>query len=725
MRDIFCILVLCMTSSVIAAEPQTAWRIEFDSADEIGGVHYVVRDGKDTDDGMVFNVADGVLTFGAEVDDNAAGGDHGVLAWGESMPWGFWRWRSSPFEKIDALKFPIVEFRARKAPGFDSSGRLVPTFDTDSGCKLTDLGFSLKDEWETYSFPLSSLSSVPGATIPRDVRGMAFWVACGKKPSGLQIDWIRVRAFTPEEKAEDDAIVGVLGSYQTPAWKQPFFVYGPYGPSILGIARQGGFEGAYGNMTRAHMNYLMCPHDISYYRYQGREGKTTQDENVSDFLDVNRQAVQAATDAGMTMSLDVRGFAKDFDEHGLDYIRPGVQMVADAFRNNQIVLGYTVTDEPKAGGLVGVVAVKKLFEEADPAKLCAFALNDPYWAPDFDPYTTVLAADRYPIKLGQRNPEAVAGVLDTYLAASKKPLWFIVQAIGQKDWWPQKKGNYVTPTDAEFLRMSFMALARGAKGLVFFDWYHRPWKTVVDRYGNPEPLYDTVKSLGGRLAAVGSILLRARYDAEKSPLKVGKEAQPFDIFALELIEPTGILYVACNTDLERSCALDVEVPMPSDNNVVVNLESLRVTSGTRLQSEEVKPGDGRFFGVVAPQDAERLRAEVLANRKREAERVARPDKVIAERWGDASGEMKKINTDLDVCAVKLGDIEKKVSAGVEVPKAGLESQWNRSMSLAQTYDDLRSRWIAGDWDGTADEARALKDDVTKLDQEIRTKEASK
>ena len=717
MRHACFLVVLALVGPLLAAEPETVWRMDFDSADETGGVHYVVRDGKDASDRMTFEIADGVLTFGAEFDGNSAGHDHGVLAWGESMPWGFWQWKPSPFQKIDASKYPIVELRARKAPGFDAAVTLAPTFDTDSGRKFAQLGLRLCAEWQTYAFRLSPFSSVPGRTTPRSVTGMVFWVQHNRKPSGLQIDWIRVRAFTPEEKAKDDVVVNILSNYTLPEWTQPFFVYGPYGPSIRGTACQGGFEGAYGNMVRAHMTYLMCPHDNSYYRFQGRQGKT-QEENVADFLDVNRAAVEAASNVGLYMSLDVRGFAKDFNEHGLDYIRPGVRMVADAFRDNRTVLGYTVDDEPNTNRLVELVAVKKLFEEADPARLCAFPINGPYWAPFFEPYTTILAPDRYPIMLDKRNPGAVASQMDEYLEVSKKPVWFIIQAIGQKPWWPEKKGNYATPTEAEFLRMAFMALGRGAKGLLFFDWYHRPYQTLVDRYGNPGPLHDAAKSLGERLAAVGPILLRARYDPEKSPLKVGKEAQPFEIFVLELTEPKGTLYIACNTDLAGFYALDVEVPDLSENDVVVNLESLRVTPGTRLQSEEVKPGDGRFFAVVTPQDAERLKAEVLANRKRGAERVARPDKVIAQRWGDASEEMKTIDADLDVCAVTLGGIEKKVSAGVKIPKEGFESQWKRCMESANTYDRLRSRWIAADKEGLAETAVSLRQDVVTLAKEL-------
>ena len=160
MRHACFLVVLALVGPLLAAEPETVWRMDFDSADETGGVHYVVRDGKDASDRMTFEIADGVLTFGAEFDGNSAGHDHGVLAWGESMPWGFWQWKPSPFQKIDASKYPIVELRARQAPGFDAAVTLAPTFDTDSGRKFAQLGLRLCAEWQTYAFRLSPFSSV-------------------------------------------------------------------------------------------------------------------------------------------------------------------------------------------------------------------------------------------------------------------------------------------------------------------------------------------------------------------------------------------------------------------------------------------------------------------------------------------------------------------------------------------------------------------------------------
>jgi len=735
MRHVYLVVALALVVPLLAAEPETAWRIDFDSADEAGGVHYVVRGGKDTDEGMRFEIADGVLTFGAEFDDTSAGHDHGVLAWGESMPWGFWQWRPSHFEKIDASKFPIVEVRARKAPGSDAAVTLAPTFDTDAERKFAQLGLPVTDEWKTFAFRFSPFSSVPGPATPRSVTGMVFWVQHSRKPSVLQIDWIRVRAFTPEEKAEDDVIVDVLTSYKPRTWQQPFYVCGPYGATIRGTACQGGFEGAYGDMVRAHMNYMMCPHDISYYRFQGREGNT-QAENVADFLEVNRRAVEAAAAVGLTLCLDMRGFAKDFNEHGLDYIRPGVQLVADVFRDEEAVLGYTVDDEPNTSRLVELVAVKKLFEEADPAKLCAFPINGPYWAPDFDPYTTILVPARYPITLNERNPGAVASELDEYTKVSNKPVWFIIQAHGEKRWWPRKKGGYAVPTEAEFLRMAFMALGRGAKGLMFYDWYHRPWVTLVDRYGNPGPLYETAKSLGERLAAVGSILLRAKFDRERSLSYVPSEdAGPFEISVLFLDDPSALVYIASHTDLHSTHDFDIEVPYlgkssthidlgilevnmelsaPPALNVTIDLETLQMSPGSRIRAEDVPPGNGRFFAVLQSKHSGVLEAEILGNRAREAERVARPDRLIAERWGDASDEMEAIDGDLDACAVGLGEIEKKVSSGVKVPRRGMESQWERCMELGRTYDRVRARWIAAQKDDLAGAAGALRKDVAAL-----------
>ena len=80
--------------------------------------------------------------------------------------------------------------------------------------------------------------------------------------------------------------------------------------------------------------------------------------------------------------------------------------------------------------------------------------------------------------------------------------------------------------------------------------------------------------------------------------------------------------------------------------------------------------------------------------------------------------MEAIDADLVGCAVTLGEIEKKVSADVKVPKEGFESQWNRCMALTWTYDKLRAGWIAADRDGLAEAATSLRKNVTTLSGQL-------
>ncbi|MFH0966025.1 MAG: hypothetical protein V2A58_18660 [Planctomycetota bacterium] len=691
-----------------ADEPATAWRVDFDSPEEIAGVHYAVRAGKDTNDGVVFDLADGVLTFGVDFAPESGTWDHGVLAWGDGMPWGFWQWKVSPFKRVDVSKFPVVEFRARRTPGREPSLCLTPSFDSDAGATFTQMNFRLTDDWQVFTFRFSPLSSVPGHTTPKLLKGMIFRLGNGHRPNGLEIDWIRVRAFTPREKAQDDVIASNMRSYRAPVWKQPFFLYGPYGPSIYTSARQGGFEGAYGNMVRAHMNFLMCPHDISYYRYQGSEGKS-QDDNVSDFLSVNREAVAAAREVGLSLCLDVRGFQKDLVAHGPDYIQPAIRRVADAFRDDPNVLGYTCADEPQTNNLWEVVGVKKLFEEADPAKLVAWPLADALWVDDFEPYSTVHCGDMYPVTTDGRQLQRVAAQMDEYDRKTRKPVWFIIQAIGQNEWWsPAARGSYLTPTEPEFLRMAFMALGRGAKGLLFFDWYHTPWQTLVDRFGNPGPLYAPASSLGNRLAAVGPILSRAHYDERRTttyfPLK---DTQPFEICAFNLAG-ASMLFVICNADLNSSHDLDMKLPQLTKNvRTVLDIEALTIDSGFRLHAPDVPPGDGRFFVLGWKEQLEKLKLEVLSNRKAEAERAARPDKVIAERWGDDDAEMRALGARLDACARKLGELFRAITVGDDKPAPGKEAAWDAFRLHERQYDSLRSAWIAGRRDGLSEAVATL------------------
>jgi len=223
----------------------------------------------------------------------------------------------------------------------------------------------------------------------------------------------------------------------------------------------------------------------------------------------------------------------------------------------------------------------------------------------------------------------------------------------------------------------------------------------------------TRTATGDRLAGLGSVLLRAQYDPQRSLIESATEAQPFEVFALDLDQPAGVLYVACNTDLENSHTLDLDVPVAHPDTVVMELESLTLLEH-QLHADEVAPGDGHFFVAVERDDAEALAQEILENRQREAERASRPDRAIMRRWDDRIEEMRAIDTQLDIVARQLGEIEKVTSAGVNTPRAGMEASWNRCMELGKAYDGLRSRWIAADREGLAVTVSALSNDVTML-----------
>ncbi len=717
--SLFTAILLLSATIAFADEPEVGWRVDFGSPTGFGGVHYVQRGDTQDTTGMIMKIGNGSLTFGAERDQAGAPWDRAVLAWGKCMPYGFWTFPPSEFQPVDIQKYPVIEIRARKVPGADPGMCFSPIFDTPSGVSFTQMNPTLTDEWQTFTFRFSPLSSVPGPRIPTHVIGLIFLVQpWTTKPSAFEINWIRIRAFTPEEKVDDDVIASHLASYKVPEWKQPFFVYGPYGPSIRGTARQGGFEGAYGGMVKAHANYLMCPHDLSYYRFQGVSGKT-QEQNVAEFVAVNKEATTAAANVGLNMGLDIRGFSSDLKAKGRDYIIPGIRQVTDAFKNQPSVLGYTAGDEPQTNNLWEIVGVKQIFEEQDSAKLVAWPLADALWAPDFEPYSTIQCGDRYPILSKNRNCSDVANQMDEFNKATTKPLWFIIQSIGDRTNWTVDRQDYQMPTEAEFLRMAFMAISRGAKGLLYFDWYHTPFADMVDRYGNPGPLYSVSSKLGERLAAVGSILLRCEVPKNGFELPAvqvdGKPA--FEVRVLKMSQPEGKLYVVCGADISSERAMDIPMGQLTQGQAFFNLESLEVIKQGRLKSDKVAAGDARLFALVNQKDIPALKKEIFANRKRETDRVAQPGKVIEKRWFGRLPEMKSIDTILSQCAITLGRLEDGLLIGDDKAKPGKDAAWSRCKDLGRQYDDLRIRHITADRTGLADAATQLKTDLDALDRE--------
>lgn len=683
-RHLFIAFLMVSSSgfSHTSDDPAEVWRVDFDDLESIGGVRYVFREGKPTSDGLVMSVDNGVLTFGAEFDQDSGLWDHAVLGWGEGMPSGFWQWRESPFAKVDVKEYPILEIRARRTPGLVPNFNLAPVFETQTGVIFTQLQVQLTEDWGVYKFRFSPLSSAPRPTTPKTLRGLIVRVAGERKPCGLEIDWIRVRAFTPDEQARDDVIVETLTGYSPPNWQQPFFVYGPYGSSTYATSRMGGFEGAYGAMVRAHCNYQMAPHTISYYRFQDRKDQS-QDQNISEFLKINQKAVASAHATGLSVNLDVRGFDADLLEHGRDFIDGAVARVAETFRNQSVILGYTVADEPVPSDIWKAVGVKQLFEKHDPTKLVVYSIADAIWAPDFDPFTTLHVLDKYPINVDGRSLAYVSSQMDRINEITDKPVWFIVQAFGDKQWYTDKPAYMLVPTGAEYRRMVYMAIARGAKGVMFYDWFHKPWQTVVDRYGNPGPLYGVVSETGRRIAGVGSILLRCEETGATST------HGPFEIHELKLPNPETTILVACNTDMKKPHKLTVDVG--------AELEGESLTS--------VLPGDARFIALT---HVGQLKAEITANVQREQIRVARPDRSITARWGNAADEMKRIGDVLDDCVPALGEQEKAVTAAVNKARPGMVEAFHQHHQIGKQYDLLRAQWIAGNREGLAELVDQLK-----------------
>lgn len=252
-------------------------------------------------------------------------------------------------------------------------------------------------------------------------------------------------------------------------------------------------------------------------------------------------------------------------------------------KDHPALVGYYLIDEPANNPNVAarIAAAKRLLEKIDPRRpgfSCLLgAYEDLLKTVDY----RVLLIDIYPIGM------AWTGDFSGYISelergrrnAGDRPLWVIPQAFGKENAWR-------IPTPAEIRAQVWLALASGAKGIVYFIYqsttgYQGEWlKGLADMQ---------LKPMDGRWAEVGRInadiksLAPTLLRLKPSPDKL---AFPATVLANTFADPDGARYVII---ANRSATKSVYVAWPHAPATDV-LTHAKVTSGTSLQ-----PGAGKLL----------------------------------------------------------------------------------------------------------------------------------
>jgi len=285
----------------------------------------------------------------------------------------------------------------------------------------------------------------------------------------------------------------------------------------------------------------------------------------------------------------------------------------------------------------------RALREADPLdrpQLIEF--NAPAKMESYAAYLNLNCWDNYPVLQGSRNPWAIRDLAQRYREIlPDRPMWAVLQSFETRP--PTPQGSYMRPSDAEIRLMAHLALAEGAKGLLWFAGWSGCGRDqgLVTRTGHPHgAMLDTLSDLGRRLIPIGQLLLQT--DPVDNPdVRVIEEAEASDGHGLAVDvlahrqRPVNYLVVV-NEDIDHPRAGHVVADglIAQDERVydLHNLAEVPVTS-QQFPVATLAGGDGRFYAVCSPDQFATVRKQLQCAQAAEKCRVLTPDITIARRWG--------------------------------------------------------------------------------------------
>lgn len=215
----------------------------------------------------------------------------------------------------------------------------------------------------------------------------------------------------------------------------------------------------------------------------------------------------------------------------------------ERWQEHPAIGAWYLYDEPSLAGRTPE-EMKYLYELADdidpyhPKVVCQV-----YWSdPRFVPWLDVLMPDRYPVRgEGSQPLRSVASAVHSARATvrDEKPVWAVLQ------WYRYEGGRF--PTPREMRCMAFLAVAAGAKGILWYSFYHG--------YKNDTAHWPDVAAIGGELRSIEDVVLAPAPDAA---IRVQPADAPLELLVKQSTD--GIHLLAVNG--EDQSLEDVRFTLP-------------------------------------------------------------------------------------------------------------------------------------------------------------------
>jgi hypothetical protein len=680
------VLAAFFAAAVSCADaPQAAWREDFNDLASPQNAHFFYEDrgsGKSGDDVIIRGVSGGILRYGLKYDATRKQDRYNMLL-GDCF---WWQGMGTTWGPFELKSYPFIEMKWR-GDSFEfwycvetAAGKRTPTY-TWLKPERTEKDPQGRD-WNISILRVAPDSSVPTANTPVRLVGLNLCPYSPRegKDLAVEIDYIEVRAATAAEEEQERKIVATFKDFPTGHWRglETFFPFGTYFFYKRGDFESwnGGddYEGAYGALARHRLNYVVFDDTVEIGRFNGQ----LEDAGRRNFLAEMNRLVQSARATGMKTGV---GLCRLLDGRdlgaGYQQLLPLTREVTSAFPDDDVVVSWYVYDEPSAANLLSIAMITRALRETDPLQRPEMVVfNNTAAAESYVAYLSLCFWDNYPVLEGSRDPWAIRALARDYRRVLPgRPMWVTLPAFETIP--PAPQGSYLRPSDAEMRLMSYLALAEGAKGLVWFvDWMNEGNLVgFLDRVGQPRGgMAATLEDLSRRLVPLGKLLLATdpldTATAEVKQLDAPAAGKGVAVSILQHRRLPISYLVAVNEDLDhfRSAQATLPAAVLGAGCGVYDLQALdgdNLLQGNVFNVGPLAGGDGRIYLVAKAREFRRQKAAIQCETALEDLRVLTPDLSIARRWQVDLGE-----TDAAIArcrrAAEAGDGEKALALSQQV-----------------------------------------------------------
>ncbi len=607
------------------------WQVDFSdgSTDEAVTAFVKRATGEAQPSRLINEVKDGVLNLGGKFDDESfkGSGDYASIEWRDIN------------QSIKDL--PILKIRWQIPAAM--SVLILPTYSFEDGSTASpyfSYGPTKGDGFETISVRIAGDSSLPRKWTPRKLLSLSLWVQ-GAPPAGdkaVKLDYVGMQPFDLEQEAKENEWVALMKDYKPTAPKSmyEFFPFGIYG---FHYARYGE-ETCYSTISRHHMNFAM---DVDV------KNNTSLPESAGLSVSL-RKLLPTVEKMGVKIGLRARRAEAIYGKSGAEAARNEMRPLIELAAKSKAVYGYDVGDEPSLDRLHNIVAAKKVIEEIDPTKPSWVNFWDLSVLKSYTPYCSMFSTDLYPIASGASGlaEEAYTQCRTAARENDNKPQIAILQAFGMRPW---LKEGYHIPSREQVRLQTYAALAGGASGLVWYcyDNYvpnNYLYTGVIDAFGNPDPMFDELTKLSGKLLPICYSLLGAPVDLD------AKAACDNDNILVGVRRKPGMggrFVLVANKSLKQSQSGSILLPedWTTQSTKAYDLISLKEvpTAAASLPVASLEPGDGRIYFVGSVEEFRLVKQSILSQQVRETLRAQMPDLAVAQAYKADTAKIVKLRSE--------------------------------------------------------------------------------